>query len=105
VSIYNYLQAEVRCPWCGVSSTVDAEFRFGLRELHTYHIGDALRWEGKGVRTPAHRPDGGNYVGAAYAECPSCGRDYWLRVHVEDDLISTIEIDAERPGYIQAPKK
>ncbi|HEX6340287.1 hypothetical protein [Umezawaea sp.] len=100
MSIYNHLEIEARCPRCGVVSTSDAEFRFGLRELVRYRRGDVLRWEGKGVRTPAHRPEGGDYRGEAYAECPACGRDFWLVVHVEHDVITSYEVDAERPGYV-----
>jgi hypothetical protein len=100
VSIYNYLQVTARCPHCGAESNVDAEFRFGLRELTRYQVGDRLTWEGKGVRTPAHRPENGDYRGDAYVECPVCGKDYWLNVLVTHDVITSFEVDTNRPGYI-----
>jgi hypothetical protein len=99
MSLYNYLEVTARCPHCGTVSTFDTEFRFGLRELTSYRVGDRLTWEGKGVRTPAHRPEDGNYVGEAYAECPVCKRDFWLNVCVEHDVITSYEVDADRPGY------
>lgn len=100
MSIYNYLQVRSRCPWCHVESEVDAEFRFGLRDLVSYRIGDTITWEGRGVRTPTHRPPGGNYRGPAYVECPNCGRDYWLEVEISNDIITSFDIDLSRPGYI-----
>ncbi|GLZ30164.1 hypothetical protein Lesp02_23540 [Lentzea sp. NBRC 105346] len=101
MSIYNYLEVTAPCPHCGVVSTLNAEFRFGLRELTSYRVGDQLTWEGKGVRTPTHRPENGNFAGEAYAECPACGRDYWLNVRVEHDVIISYEVDADRPGYVK----
>ena len=59
---------------------MEAEFRFGLRDLSRYRIGDQLRWDGNGVKTPETRPEGGNYNDEAYVVCPHCERDFWLSI-------------------------
>lgn len=91
MSIYNTLLTRAICPHCGALCDVRADFRFGLRDLIEYRLGDRIRWEGKGVRTPAHRPPGGNYVGPAYTECPNCGKPFWLRIAVEADELASVE--------------
>jgi hypothetical protein len=99
MSIYNTLVTEARCPYCGASCEVRADFRFGLREQRDYRLGDRLQWEGKGVRTPTHRPPEGNFVGEAFTECPSCGREYWLLIAVESDVIASAATDMDREDY------
>ncbi len=67
--------------------------------MSEYRLGDHLVWEGKGVRTPGRRPPGGNYTGEAYTECPNCGREYWLIVTVESDVIVKAATDRDREDY------
>lgn len=98
--MYNVLNLVMICPRCGVSSAIEAEFRFGLRNLTQYQLGDTIKWEGKGTKTPTHRPPGGNYLGEAYAVCQHCQRDFWLRVIVRADTIASVELDSTRQPYI-----
>jgi hypothetical protein len=99
MSIYNYLLTQATCPWCSTASDIRATFRFGLRELTEYHVGDRLIWIGRGVRTPRERPPDGNFQSDAYAECPACGKDFWLLVTVRDDVIVSASVDADREAY------
>ncbi len=99
MSVYNTLITQAECPHCGACREVRADFRFGLRDQIEYHVGDRLVWEGKGVRTPPHRPRDGNYSGEAYTECPNCGRAYGLVVTVESDVIAAAGTDWEREDY------
>jgi len=101
VSIYNHLLVTLRCPRCGRQSEVDTKFRFGLRDLTTYRLGGTLVWEGKGVRTPTHRPTGGDLDEDGYAVCPHCENDFWVRISVRNDVIVCAEVDATRRGYIR----
>ncbi len=103
MSVYNTLTTQAVCPHCGVESTVEAEFRFGLRELIHYQLGDRLTWEGRGVRTPNRRPEGGNYVGEAYTECPNCGESFYVLIHVESDILVRTETDWDREDYGERP--
>ena len=79
---------------------MEADFRFGLRDLTHYHIGDRLRWDGKGVKTPETRPEEGNYDAEAYVVCPHCERDFWLNVSVRKDIIVGATVDAAKQAYI-----
>jgi hypothetical protein len=103
VSVYNTLLTKARCPHCEACCEVRADFRFGLRDLLEYRVGDPLVWEGRGVRTPATRPPGGDYMGEAYTECPNCSLDYWLVVTVENDVIVSAATDLDREDYGREP--
>lgn len=100
MALFNYLSLTISCPRCGAKAEMEAEFRFGLRELIHYKIGDRLRWDGPGVRTPDERPDQGNYIDIAYAVCPLCNRDFWLTVSVRDDVIVSAVVDSTKQPYI-----
>lgn len=90
------MQVNLPCPHCGTSAEIEAEFRFGLPDLSRYEIGDTLRWR------DGTRPPDGNLDGEAYTVCPRCGRDFWLRVQVREDVILWAEVDASRQGYLLA---
>jgi formylglycine-generating enzyme required for sulfatase activity len=102
MSIHNYLLLTVTCPRCGLQSEMEAEFRFGLRNLTSYRLGDQLCWDGMGVKTPRTRPEGGNYAGETYVVCPHCDRDFWLKVSVRNDVIVSATFDNARQPYIPA---
>lgn len=101
MSIYNYLRSLLCCPACGRQSEIDVEFRFGIRDLRTYRIGDKLVWEGKGVRTPSGRPPHGDFEDVGYAECPWCGTDFWVRISVKNDVLTSAEVDPSLEGYLR----
>ena len=100
MSIYNYLLLSIHCPRCGSEEEMEAEFRFGLRELERYRIGEQLRWDGMGTRTPRIRPKDGDYKGEAYVVCPKCNRDFWLNVSVEKDVITSATPVLGKQPYI-----
>jgi hypothetical protein len=100
--MYNILKVTMRCPRCGKTAAMAAEFRFGLLNLDTYQLGDTLRWNdrGRGLRFPKQRPINGDYSGEAYIVCPVCDQDFWLTVTVNSDRIERADIDLSKPGYI-----
>lgn len=100
MALFNYLSLTIPCPRCGCDADMEAEFRFGLRELIHYQIGDRLRWDGPGLKTPETRPDQGNYDDEAYVVCPLCKRDFWLAVSVRDDVIVGAAVDPQKQPYI-----
>ena len=100
MGMFNYLLLNVICPRCGVEVEMEAEFRFGLRDLTRYRIGDQLRWDGMGVKTPKTRPEEGNYDDDAYVVCPHCERDFWLLVSVKNDVIASATVDTSKQPYI-----
>lgn len=100
MGLYNYLDLVLRCPRCGIESSMEAEFRFGLQNQDRYHLGDKLQWNGGGVSTPRDRPVGGNYIDEGYVECPNCHQDFWIIIRVHEDVIESAEVDLTRKGYI-----
>lgn len=102
MSIYNYLEFTTVCPRCHTRQPVEANFRFGSRNLDHYRPGEKLCWEGS-APIPRRRPPDGNYTGDGYVECPHCHRDFWVTIRVEHDVIASVEVDAARPGYVPDP--
>jgi hypothetical protein len=100
MSLYNYLLLTTTCPRCGAEGEMEAEFRFGYRNLTYYRLGDSLLWDGMGIKNPRERPAGGDYDDEAYVVCPFCERDFWLRVSVRNDLITSASVDSTREPYI-----
>lgn len=100
MSGYNLLAAVLQCPHCGRVGPVTIEFRFGLFEFREYEVGDCLEWGVKGDRYPRQRPPGGNFRGEGYVECPFCGCDYWVTIDVRSDVITSVAVDPDKPGYI-----
>jgi hypothetical protein len=99
--MYNILQARTTCPHCGSVRVVDIEFRFGPLDLATYRLGDTIPWSSKGLRHPSQPPPLGDFEGEGYAECPVCGKDYWLEITVRRGVIEDAVVDRSREGYIQ----
>ena len=97
---YNLLHTTASCPRCGTTGPVVVEFAFGLLDLRDYGLGDRIEWGTKGLRSPSRRPPGGDHDGEGYAECPRCGKDYWVRITVRNDAITAVQIDPGRPGHI-----
>ena len=100
MAVFNYLILNIICPRCGIEAEMEAEFRFGWRELIRYHMGDSLRWDGLGVKTPETRPDNGNYDDEAYVVCPQCERDFWLDVSVRNDILVGATVNTAKQPYI-----
>lgn len=80
---------------------MEAEFRFGLLDYRPYHLGDRIEWGTKGLRYPQMQPEGGSFEGDGYVECPNCGKDYWVAIKVVNSVISSVEVNTKKPGYIQ----
>ena len=99
MSLYNILFLTTTCPRCGIEAEMEAEFRFGLRELARYRIGDQVRWNGEGIKTPPTRPIDGNYDDEAYVVCPHCERDFWIIVSVRKVFGSSLERVMVDCGY------
>ena len=100
MGMFNYLIMTIACPRCGIETEIEAEFRFGLRELACYRIGDQLRWDGSGSKTPQARPEGGFYDDEAYAVCSHCNLDFWLNVSVRNDLIASATVNVAKQPYM-----
>lgn len=98
MGMYNFLEAEVTCPYCQKKTVVQAELKLGLLTLANYKLGDWVQWgnNDKGLQFPKKRPLNGNIEAEAYTECPNCGKDFWLQVTVENDQITNIRVDVTK---------
>ena len=99
MGLFSVIHGEVTCPRCGRRVEAAVEVRIGhVHEGTTLRVGEAYPWNHPAM--PAARPPGGNAVGDGYAECPACGRDFFVRVVVECDVVRHLEPDPDRPGYV-----
>jgi len=95
VGLYNNLRAVVTCPRCGQTEEVEAQIYVGHLDLYEYRLGDQLRYD----NAPMGFARRDEVDGEGYAECPKCGKDFWLDVAVREGHIVSASA-ADRPGYI-----
>ncbi len=101
MSTYNILHALVDCPRCGAVVGADIECRCGdTTQMVDLRIGDIYPWVRGRQPQNGGRPKGGRFVGDGYMECPTCKKDLFLRVVLDDDKITAVEPDSSRRGYI-----
>jgi uncharacterized protein (UPF0212 family) len=99
MGLYNVVRGRLTCPRCGQEVEADVETRLGyVHDVLTLRVGEHYPWNHPEM--PPSRPEGGNAVGDGYGECPACGKDFFIRVVVEGDVIRRLEPDTGRPGMI-----
>lgn len=95
MGLYNLVTGHIVCPRCQQSSEMEVETRLGdVSQIQSLHLGDRYPW------CKNHRPEQGNACGEGYCECPQCGKDFFVRVWVEADVLVRLEVDATQSGYI-----
>jgi hypothetical protein len=102
MGLFNLLYAQMRCPRCFTPAKMEIELFFGLKNQIRYQLGDELRWRGGKSVNNGGRPSGGKIDGEGYTECPTCGKDFFVRVIVRNDVIQAIEVDSDKEPYIKA---
>lgn len=99
MGLYNLVRGRMTCPRCEADIEAEVETRLGdMQGGVTLSVGERYPWNHPNM--PSRRPEGGNAVGDGYCVCPSCGRDFFVNVIVEADIIRGLEYDASRPGMI-----
>ena len=79
---------------------MEIELKLGFRSQISYRIGDRYRWiVGKAVQNGG-RPENGNIDGNGYSECPFCGRDFFVIVHIRSDVIEGAIANDAKEAYI-----
>jgi len=98
---YNILHAELSCPRCREMVTTEIECFFGnTAPMLKLRIGDKYPWVPRRQPQNGGRPEGRRVTGEGYMDCPACGKDSFLRVVIEDEVIDGIEPDPTRKGYV-----
>lgn len=103
MGLFNTVRGRLTCPRCGREVEAEVETRLGyVHEVAALRVGDRYPWNHSGM--PSRRPAGGSAVGDGYCECPACGRDFFVAVVVENDVVRGLEVDPRRmPGDASAP--
>ncbi len=100
MGLYNILFAKLKCPRCVKDSKFEIESYFGFKNQIDYKIGNKVQWfEGNSVKNGA-RPENGNIISEGYAECPLCGKDFFVNIFIENDIIVKITSNKEKKPYL-----
>jgi len=73
---------------------------FGSIAERRYRIGEKIEWETNRPADKGGRPDNGNLRKEVWITCPTCRRDFWLNVFVQDDRIESIDVNYSQAGWI-----
>ena len=103
MTIHNILKIYDKCPHCGKVAEIEIEMHLGKGDLIEYQIGDMVEWI-KGKTVPkGGPPNDGNMDVDGYAECEHCGLDFFLNVHIRDNRIVGVDLNASKNGYMEIP--
>ena len=98
---FNSLCIRMPCPRCGVTDDVLIEIKIGdTRHMDKVEIGEPYPWVSGAAPRNGGRPENGTMTGAGYSGCDRCGKDWWMRIHIRNDILAAIEVDSERKGYV-----
>jgi len=100
MSAYNLLNCQLKCPKCGVTSIFELETKFGSKSYIEYEIGDKVQWCKRDSINKGGRPEGGNIIEEGYAECESCGKDFFVNVEIKKGFIESVSINDKKKGFI-----
>lgn len=99
MGLFNLVSGRTTCPRCGNEIDAEVETRLGfVHQVQALRVGDHYPWNHPEM--PTARPDGGDAIGDGYCVCPGCGRDFFVHVVVEADVIWRLEPVPGRPGVI-----
>jgi endogenous inhibitor of DNA gyrase (YacG/DUF329 family) len=87
---YNQLAIVLKCPRCQRTAEMTVDLYFGFCDQAVYRIGDQYRWTSSPVVRHGGRPRDGNVDGEGYTECPSCGKDFFVKVLVRGDVLNQL---------------
>ena len=99
MGVYNILYTEIVCPHCSTQQHTEVDFRFGAVEGFSYHIGDTLILPRYGDSSHLK-----NYIGEGWVDCPHCRRDFWVDISVNKGILTRVEINTDKSGYVPKPQ-
>ena len=102
MGMYECLLHTMTCPRCHQTAAMDFEVKWGNAQLRDIKIGDRVSWwVPRTMVKNGGRPDDGTMDWDGYTECPNCHRDFFVWVHVVNDVITGVSVDTTREGYIK----
>ena len=69
-------------------------------EMKTYRLGDIYDWLPRKSVQNGGCPNDDYLEGEGYTECPKCGKDFFVIVHVVDSKISQAQADLNHLPYV-----
>jgi rubredoxin len=93
MSIFDTINSTLTCPRCSFHGDFTVEAFLPCSNQISYKLNDAIT-----NVTRNKMPDSGIYEG--YAECPSCKKDFFLLIHIENKVIASVKIDENKKSYI-----
>ncbi|MEZ4410041.1 MAG: hypothetical protein R3A52_26735 [Polyangiales bacterium] len=100
MSTYNLLRARISCPHCGASSMTLVECAFGYTAyMVELSLGSTYPWVPRKAERNGGRPPDGTGLFDGYAECDACDLDFFVDVHIVNDIIVSASASLELPGY------
>lgn len=97
---FNILEADLLCPRCKVTATMEIEFKFGSPDLTRYHLGDKLTWGRSKLEKKLASYTSDPVVAEGYVQCPECNKDFFVKITMHQGVLEHVEWDATRPPYI-----
>jgi hypothetical protein len=98
---FNILSTALICSRCHEPIDAGVELKFGdTSDMDRFGIGDRYKWRDRAPFQNGGRPDGGNVDATGYTECPRCGKDFFVRISIRDDIIQSATADSEHSGYV-----
>jgi Zn finger protein HypA/HybF involved in hydrogenase expression len=99
MSTFNQTRVELTCPRCFVTCTTEVDLYLGdTSAMAVIQLGEryplARRSSSENSTQEEVFPDAG------YAECPSCGADYFCAVFIRDGRLMDVQVNPNIPPYI-----
>jgi uncharacterized metal-binding protein YceD (DUF177 family) len=90
------LPVQMPCPRCKEEQKLELQLPFGCIGERHYKIGDKVEWQAGRLPEKGGRPDHGTLRKEVWSKCPTCRRDFWVIVSVNEDRIEEVEVDSSR---------
>ena len=96
MSMFNLLNANVKCLHCKVDSEMEIELFFGDRQLKTYSLGDKYPIPENSLDLETSE----SVFGEGYAECSNCRACFYIIVEVKNQSLHGVVADTSRPIHL-----
>ena len=88
MSLFNVIVVKTECPWCGKSSTMDVQFKYGKVWQYEYRVGDALVWPECSENASEKRT---RKISGVAIPCRFCVKDFIdFEIVIENNIIKSV---------------